>query len=116
MSEEMVREIRKSFDLIISALREGMDISGPLDSAKASLRCLRESYQGEPQKTERFIVSLVFDALMYTPVRNLSEDGIRFLDSIIRALGDGEMDDADFGEAYTKILQSGFSSFPEVSD
>lgn len=113
MNRRLIEQIRQSFVLISSDMLAKRDLKSSIEQSKALLRKLRDDYPDE-KNPARYIITLVFDSLAYTPQGQLTATDLNLLDSIIDAFFRGATDQPALDAASDRIRKSELCPFPSV--
>lgn len=113
MNRLLIEQIRQSFVRISATMLAKGDLRPSIEHSKTLLRRLRDDYPDEG-KPARFIITLIFDSLAYTPSEQLKAMDIDLLDSLIDAFSRGATDQAALDIASNRIQKSDLCPFPSV--
>jgi hypothetical protein len=113
MNRTLFVELQQEVQALVNAAERQEDLEPPIVNIQNCCRSLREEYQGREMRFTRFSLTLITDALAFTPVSSITPLMIGALVTASQAFLEGLPDQEGYGMMRDLLDEAGFSLIPE---
>jgi hypothetical protein len=113
MNHTLFVELQREVQALVNAAERQEDLEPSIACIQNCCRRLREEYPGREMKFTRFSLTLITDALAFTPVSSVTPLMIGALVTASQAFLEGFPDQEGYGMVRDLLNEAGFTLIPE---